>query len=114
MTETSYNFFLYRHIEIGSNKILHIKDKPIRKINNNENLRYFKKILNETYHNINNLTYTINNNNSNEFIINITNFNTLYSFNSSNYFEHDVSKTNKIPVNNKKYKSVDNRWKMNF
>tara|TARA_Y100000816_G_scaffold287381_1_gene270008 strand:+ start:1234 stop:2010 length:777 start_codon:yes stop_codon:yes gene_type:complete len=103
------NFF-----EIGSNKILHIKDKPIRKINNNENLRYFKKILNETYHNINNLTYTINNNDTNEFIINITNFNTLYSFNNSNYFEHDVSKTNKIPVNIKKYKSVDNRWKMKF
>lgn len=105
---------------IKSPEIIQINNSSIRTISNNENLKYFKKILNETYHNINNLEYNIiednsnNNNNNNEFIINITNFTTLNNPNNSTYFQHDVSKTNKIPVNIKKYKAVDSRWKMKF
>ena len=52
--------------------------------------------------------------NNNEFTINITNFTTLNNANNSTYFNHDVSKTNKIPVNSKKYQILDNRWKMKF
>lgn len=102
---------------IKSPEIIQINTSNIRTISNNENLKYFKKVLNETYNNINNLKYNItedNNNNNNEFIINITNFTTLTDPNSSTYFNHDVSKTNKIQVNITKYKAVDNRWKMNF
>ena len=42
------------------------------------------------------------------------NFTTLNEPNNSSYFDNDVSKTNKIPVNIKKYKAVDDRWKMKF
>jgi len=107
------NNFFY----IKSSEIMQINVSNIRTISNNENLKYFKKICNETYHNINNLTYNIdkdNNANNNEFIINITNFTTLTDPNNSTYFQHDVSITNKIPVNIKKYKAIDNRWKMQF
>ena len=104
---------------IKSPEIIQIRSSEIRTISNNENIKFYKKQLNETYNNINNLNYTFDEDNTdntdnNEFIINITNFTTLTHPNSSNYFNHDVSKTNKIPINLKKHQIVDNRWKMNF
>ena len=101
---------------IKSSEILQIRTSEIRTISNNENIKYYKNVLNETYHNVNNLNYTLDedNTNNNEFIINITNFTTLNNPKNSTYFNHDVSKSNKIPINAKKYKIVDNRWKMNF
>tara|TARA_B110000444_G_C18790871_1_gene572380 strand:+ start:452 stop:1234 length:783 start_codon:yes stop_codon:yes gene_type:complete len=105
------NFF-----DIKSSEILQIRSSEIRTISNNETINFYKNQLNETYNNINNLNYTFDedNTNNNEFIINITNFTTLTDPKNYTYFNFDVSKSNKIPVNGKKYQVVDNRWKMNF
>tara|TARA_Y100000992_G_C21151473_1_gene436441 strand:- start:139 stop:846 length:708 start_codon:yes stop_codon:yes gene_type:complete len=101
---------------IKSPEIIQIRSSEIRTINNNENIKFYKNQLNETYNNINNLNYTLDEDNTynNEFIINISNFTTLTHPKNSTYFNHDVSKSNKIPINSKKYQIVDNRWKMNF
>ena len=101
---------------IKSPEIIQIRSSEIRTINNNENIKFYKNQLNKIYNNINNLNYTLDEDNTynNEFIINISNFTTLTHPKNSTYFNHDVSKSNKIPINSKKYQIVDNRWKMNF
>lgn len=108
------NIIINRNVffPINSEKILQINTEFFRKINNNENINYFKKNLNETFNNIYNLDYTIINENNNEYLIIINNFITTNNPYNSKYFDHDLRTGSKIKVDLAKYKNVDRKWKM--
>lgn len=107
------NFF-----EINSPKIIHIKDSPNRLVTAQEVKNYNRKNLLDNLNTITNINYNIenfNNNNNNkfntdEFIININYFKTLYDSQSKLYYEKDVSKSAKLYSNPR----FDSKIKLNF
>lgn len=105
------NFF-----EINSPKIIHIKDSPIRLVTAQEVKNYSRKNLLDNLNTITNINHNIenfNNNNkfnTNEFIININYFKTLYDNQSKMYYEKDISKGAKLYSNPR----FDSKIKLNF
>ena len=106
------NFF-----EINSPKIIHIKDSPNRLVTAQEVKNYNRKNLLDNLNTITNINYNIENFNNNnnkfntdEFIININYFKTLYDSQSKLYYEKDVSKSAKLYSNPR----FDSKIKLNF
>ena len=111
---------------INSTHIIHLYDEPFRIINKREPTAYVDSRLVDNLNSINNLYYTINDNNSNEesnkitsikqneYTINIDKFETLIPANSSSYYIQNMYTTPKLltqtpnTINIKR--NVKSRW----
>ena len=95
---------------INDKNILQIKDIPNRILNNIEPKLYKTNKLDNINH-INNLKYNILEEDTNSYIINIDNFDTLYNPLKNEIYTKDFTNTNKIPID-KNHRIVSTRWKM--
>ena len=106
------NFF-----KIGSPEFIHINTSSIRLVTSREVKNYNSKNLLDNLNSITNIDYNIdnfNNNNNklntNEFIININYFKTLYDSYNNLYYEKDVNKNPKLYSNPR----FESKLKLNF
>ena len=112
------NFF-----KIRDKNIIHLYDDPRRLINNNE-MKYSnsKQIYKDNLENISSLDYNIVNNNeetnnniSNQYIINVTSFTTLKSYNPKDFYARDLNKYgSNVPTDIHRGRYVESKWKMRF
>ena len=92
---------------INSSEIFHNKNDAIKIANYNEPGKYKKKIMKDKLNTIKNLNYSIiknfenvNQENNNDYIIQIKTFTTLINPLSEKFYEKDNRKSNKININN--------------
>jgi hypothetical protein len=102
---------------ITSKNIMHFAETKYKKVNNNDIKNYINNFLHDDLKTIKNLNYEIIRNNenvnfelNNQYIININNFDTLYSYNKKDFFYKDISTSTKLEINTKK---INTRWNMN-
>lgn len=92
--------------------IIQLYDNPFRIVNNKEPYKYSKKQL-DNINVIKNLEYHIetNNdeNNNNEYMINIKNFDTNIDPSTQQFYKQDFTKSNRLKHN---IRIVNNRWQM--
>ena len=105
---------------IGSANIINFLGSPIKLVDNKDPSKYIKKQFNDNLNTIKNLKYNIennienvNDNKSNEFIINITNFETLLDPLSGQYYKKDVSVNTNLEVNYLEKIQTRKKWSLN-
>ena len=106
---------------INHKNIIHLYDSPNRLIQNSSPSDYNKNLLIDNLNSINNLEYKILNNSektnnfkkTNEFIINISKFNTLKTPNNNEFYTQNIYKNNKIETNQLEKMNARNMFNMN-
>ena len=90
---------------IKSNKFFQNNNTNKRVVNNSEPGKYKRKQLNDNLNTINNIDYKIeknieicNDNNTNDYMININQFNTLVDPKNEKFYEQDISKLGVLKV----------------
>ena len=97
---------------IQNNNIIQLYDNPFRLVNNKEPYKYSNKQL-DNINVIKNLEYHIetNNdeNNNNEYMINIKNFDTNIDPSTQQFYKQDFTKSSRLKHHKR---IVNNRWQM--